>query len=319
MGSLPVYNSGFETDDFNNYATDGFSELLIDSPISTTVKIYDNNMNFIKDIRAIVQNNTDDSILKTTERQILANIGELKSGQYIQYKNDMFLISSFVDDNKIYEKGIMKFCNWLFKWQNSKGEILSRQSVVLNASQYNSGVEENKIMTLGSNQYMVYLPLDEETMKLTYDKRVFIDNNYKVPYKITRPDNVSSSYNGDGLIILIMSQDVLDVKNDRPDLGLCDYFEPNIQPSDTLNITYAGNPEISIGRYKTFSITTDLNIIWTLNLIPIQTDKVTMIITENKVKINIINDSNLVGSSFKLIATVNDINSELLIAITGGL
>lgn len=329
MGSLPTYNSGFETDDFNNYAIDGFSELLIDSPISTTISVYDKDMVFIKNIRAIVQNNTNDSYLKTTERQVLTNIGEILSGQYIVYKNKRFLIISLVDDNNIYSKGIMKLCNWLFEWQNEKGEIISRQCVVTNASQYNSGVDSNKIMMLVSNQYMVYLPFDKETSKLSYDRRIFIDNNYKIPYKITRPDNVSMFYNDNGLIVLIMTQDLLS-ERDRPDLHICDYFEPTIQSSTTCEIVYTNSPIIYIGgNAKKFTavfkddegnILDGIAPVWSTNIS--DNDKTKILFTDNEdetCSIKVVNDLSLSGQVVRLSLTdeSGDYNTYVDINIRG--
>lgn len=235
-------------------------------------------------------------------------------GNLVVWNNINWLVTEIDLDNEVYTKGTISLCNWLFKWQDSSGQILTRHSVILNASQYNSGIDGNKTITLGSNQFMVYLPLDEDTLKLTYDKRVFIDNNYQIPYKITRPDNVSTSYNGNGLICLIMSQDVLS-DEDRPDLGLCNYFVPTV----INDIIYVGNPEINIGGYKTFTIDTTDVVVWNITSSPIQSNKITTTITENKIKINISNDTSLVGTSFKLTATINSINKELLIKIVGGI
>ena len=47
-------------------------------------------------------------------------------------------------------------------------------------------------------------------------------------------------------------------------------------------------------------------------------EDVTMIVNENKVKIKCLNNSALIGSSFKLVCTVDDVLSELLVNIVGG-
>lgn len=239
-----------------------------------------------------------------------------KTGQIVECYNNNWLITSIDPKQEFITTGKMIECNWTFKWQNpTTKEIITRNSVVLNASQYNSGVEGNKTITIGSNQYMIYLPLDSETLLLTYDMRVFIDNNYKIPYKLTRPDNVSNVYNNEGILILIATQDQLNLTTDRPDLGLCDYITPTIL---STAITYAGKPEISIGRYKTFTAVTELAVTWNLILSSAQTDNVNMTITNNKVKINILNKELLIGTSFKIVATVDGISNELLITIVGG-
>ena len=238
-------------------------------------------------------------------------------GNLVVWNDINWLVTEIDLDDEVYTKGTISLCNWLFKWQDLSGNILTRNSVVLNASQYNSGVDENKTLTLGSNQFMVYLPLDDDTLKLSYDKRVFIDNNYKIPYKITRPDNVSTSYNGDGLIVLIMSQDVLS-DGDRPDLGLCNYFEPVIQPSTTCEITYANSPTIYVGgNAKTFTtifkdsegnILTDISAIWSTDISV--ADQTKILFTDkgnNTCTLKAINDMSLIGKVVRL--SVTDINN----------
>ena len=247
-------------------------------------------------------------------------------GAYITYKNMSWLVTDADVENELYVNGTILLCNWLFKWQDSSGNILSRQSVVLNASQYNSGIEGNKTITLGSNQFMVYLPLDEDTLKLTYDKRVFIDNNYQIPYKITRPDNVSNSYNGDGLICLIMSQDVLS-DDDRPDLGLCDYFEPTVQPSTTCEITYLNSPTIYVGgNAKTFTtifkdiegnILTDILAIWSTDISVADQTKILFVDKGNNTcTLKAGNDLSLIGKVVRLSVKNSDNTLSSFVDIT---
>ena len=239
-------------------------------------------------------------------------------GNLVVWNDINWLVTEIDLDDEVYTKGTISLCNWLFKWQDSSGNILTRNSVVLNASQYNSGIDENKTLTLGSNQFMVYLPLDEDTLELTYDKRVFIDNNYQIPYKITRPDNVSTSYNGDGLIVLIMSQDVLS-DGDRPDLGLCNYFVLTPpQPSTTCEITYLNSPTIYVGgNAKTFTtifkdsegnILTDISAIWSTDISV--ADQTKILFTDkgnNTCTLKAINDMSLIGKVVRL--SVTDINN----------
>lgn len=174
---------------------------------------------------------------------------------------------------------------------------------------------------------MVYLPLDEDTLKLTYDKRVFIDNNYQIPYKITRPDNVSTSYNGNGLICLIMSQDVLS-DEDRPDLGLCNYFVPTPpQPSTTCEITYANSPTIYVGgNAKTFqaifkdsdgNILTDVSAIWSTDISI--ADQTKILFTDkgnNTCTLKAVNDNSLIGKVVRLSVKNSDNTLSSFVDIT---
>lgn len=248
-------------------------------------------------------------------------------GQIVDCYDTKWLITSIDSKIDFVTSGLMMECNWLFKWQDSSGNILTRNSVVLNASQYNSGIDGNKTITLGSNQFMVYLPLDEDTLKLTYDKRVFIDNNYQIPYKITRPDNVSTSYNGNGLICLIMSQDVLS-DEDRPDLGLCNYFVPTPpQPSTTCEITYAKSPTIYIGgNAKTFTavfkdsdgnILTDISAIWSTDISVADQTKILFMDKENNTcTLKAVNDNSLIGKVVRLSVKNSDNTLSSFVDIT---
>lgn len=262
--------------------------------------------------QVIIQNHSNPLNKDKVDKKMLISVDSLINvGSYITYNNELWMVCSqinLVDD--AYKSCMINKCNWLLEWQQEKGEIISRQCVVTNASQYNSGVDSNKIMMLGSNQYMVYLPFDEETSKLSYDKRIFIDNNYKIPYKITRPDNVSMFYNDNGLIVLIMTQDLLS-ERDRPDLHICDYFEPTIQSSTTCEIVYTNSPIIYIGgNAKKFTavfkddegnILNGVAPVWSTNIS--DNDKTKILFTDNEdgtCSIKVINDLSLSGQVVRL-------------------
>lgn len=72
----PLFNSGFEDDEFWAYGQDGFQEVL-DSFIGSDVLIYDKAIGTEpQQVRAIVQQKTSDVYNSTTVRQILCNIGK---------------------------------------------------------------------------------------------------------------------------------------------------------------------------------------------------------------------------------------------------
>ena len=74
----PLFNSGFEDDEFWAYGQDGFNEVL-DSFLGCDVLIYDKRLSSEPaTIRAIVQQKTSDVFNSTMVRQILCNIGVLK-------------------------------------------------------------------------------------------------------------------------------------------------------------------------------------------------------------------------------------------------
>lgn len=93
----PLFNSGFEDDEFWAYGQDGFQEVL-DSFIGSDVLIYDKAIGTEpQQVRAIVQQKTSDVYNSTTVRQILCNIGILRCGQYVKHDGAFWLVSSLPD------------------------------------------------------------------------------------------------------------------------------------------------------------------------------------------------------------------------------
>ena len=105
----PLFNSGFEDNEFWAYGQDGFQEVL-DSFLGSDVLIYDKRISTSpQEVRAIVQNKTSDVFNSTTVRQILCNIGILKCGQYVKFEDAFWLVVTLPDNNRIYEKAVL-FC-----------------------------------------------------------------------------------------------------------------------------------------------------------------------------------------------------------------
>jgi len=251
------------------------------------------------------------------------------AGDYVEWADAMWLIVSCDWDKEVYTYGKMQQCNYVLKWQNTEADIIERWSVVLSASKYNNGEKYNNVIVVGSNQLMVYLPIDEETLKLKSDKRLMVDFNIDSPkcYDITRVDTVTMGYDGTaeprydgkGCILLVLTETEINPDVDRVDLMLCDYVNPSDvpQPTSPILISYAGSPSIRIGGRKTFTAETEYNIVFTLVYSEMWEGKITMTQTGNKCVVKCANDSAMVGASFKVVATAGSLSSELLVDIIG--
>lgn len=273
IGSPSLY-SGLENDVFNDYKSDSFTEVL-SSEVGENVVFYNNDMSAVFATRAIIQNKTADSDTNSIRRQVLANIGTLNLYHYVKDKSGtIWLLKGKVDNNGIYDKSAASICNYKLHWQNELGVIVSRYAYVLNASSYNNGESENKTLTLQSNQFMVYLPYDDETMSLDDNKRIHMSRNVLrcKPYEITRIDDISYDFTDKGLITLIFTQTQTSPSNDKliddgtgNKVWICDYKEPATPPSPTdpdddpnkspilCNINFGGDPILKIGSgYKKF-------------------------------------------------------------------
>ena len=215
------------------------------------------------------------------------------AGDYVEWADAMWLMVSCDWDKEVYTYGKMQQCNYVLKWQNTDAEIIERWSVILSASKYNNGEKYNNVIVVGSNQLMVYLPIDEETLKLRSDKRLMVDFNTESPkcYDITRVDTVTLGYDGTaeprydgkGCILLVLTETEINPDVDRIDLMLCDYINPNDIPHPSpINITYSGAPSIRIGGRKTFTAEAENEVVFSLVNSALLDGKLTMEQTGNK-------------------------------------
>ena len=250
------------------------------------------------------------------------------AGDYVEWADAMWLMVSCDWDKEVYTYGKMQQCNYVLKWQNTDAEIIERWSVILSASKYNNGEKYNNVIVVGSNQLMVYLPIDEETLKLKSDKRLMVDFNTESPkcYDITRVDTVTMGYDGTaeprydgkGCILLVLTETEINPDVDRIDLMLCDYINPNDIPHPSpINITYSGLPQLRIGGRKTFTAETENEVVFSLVNSALLDGKLTMEQTDNKCVVKCANDSALVGATFKVKVSRNGVVSELLVDIIG--
>ena len=250
------------------------------------------------------------------------------AGDYVEWADAMWLMVSCDWDKEVYTYGKMQQCNYVLKWQNANADVIERWSVVLSASKYNNGEKYNNVIVVGSNQLMVYLPIDEETLKLRSDKRLMVDFNTELPkcYDITRVDTVTMGYDGTaeprydgkGCILLVLTETEINPDADRVDLMLCDYINPNNIPHPSpINITYSGSPSIRIGGRKTFTAETENEVVFSLVNSALLDGKLTMEQTGNKCVVKCANDSALVGATFKVVVTGGGQQSELLVDVIG--
>lgn len=248
------------------------------------------------------------------------------AGQYLQHGDSIQLIVSCDWDGEVYTYGKTQQCNYYLKWQNKEGEIIERWSVVLSASKYNNGEKYNNIIVVGSNQLMIYLPNDSETLKLRADKRLFVDFNTSNPkcYDVTRVDTVTMSYDGTavptytgkGCILLVLTETEINPDTDRIDLMLCNYFVPN-QPTSPIVIKYSGEPQIRIGGRKTFKVESETAMVFSLIVAETWRDKLTLEQTGNQCVVRCVNDSAMVGANFRIEVAGGGQRSNLLVEVKG--
>lgn len=328
----PTFNGGLEKEEFVNYVSDGFNEILTETHLGQDCFLckgkYDGNKFEVEmPIKGIVQSETPDAETQAWKRQFLTYIGAIGNYKYVKYENDIYLIMTEPSNNQIYEKVILFLCNYIAKYQDKDGKIILKPFNVQNNSQYNSGESENKTLTIGYNQLLVYTSLDNETVWLSRNKRMFIDYrlDYPVPYKLTRHDTVSSSYGKNRVITLIFTEDQYNPKTDSIEEWLCDCMVPlSDSPAPSFEITHTGKAEIRTGGInKTFSVPEydsafTQNIVWSAELSDEQSGYVVLSPSGNQCKVKCLSNEKLVGTKFKLKCVRGNKSGEIEITVAGG-
>ena len=198
---------------------------------------------------------------------------KILAGDYVEWADSMWLVLNADSDDEVYTDGNLRQCQHRIYWQKSDGTIVSRYAYTENASSYSNGETGNNIITLESNQFMVYLPYDEETAELDNGKRVHMSrSNAKCkPYELTRPDDITYGFGEKGVLNIIFTQTQYNQENDKlitledgTQAWICDYIDtPPTPPSEPttpdetedLSATISGTSNLRIGVTRTYTAT----------------------------------------------------------------
>lgn len=259
----------------------------------------------------------DLTILSSTtknKKNICSHVHMLHVGDLIEYNLTKWLVLSADVDNEVYSSGTMQQCNYVLRWLNANSDIIESDCIVLNASQYNSGEFTNKTVTISNNQLMIYLPLNEESVKIKNGMRFFIDNDTVNPkvYRVTRVDTVSMTFDGVGCVSLIVTETQFNADTDNVDEFVCGHRQQEDVGSDEIEITYYGETQVVCGGVAKYFTS---NIPVAFSITPISSDIVLETISDTKCKVSCKNNTNLIGNTYKLTATSNGVTTELYIDI----
>lgn len=243
---------------------------------------------------------------------------DINIGDYVEWANSVWLVTTCDFDDELYRDGKLTQCNYLLKWQNEHGKIIERWAVIMSASKYNDGTDGNNVLTLGSDQLSIAIPLDQESIKLkkSMSKKFFIDNNRFDPttYELTGTGNVTDTYNGRGITSWIVKECAYTASEDDLKYGVCDYRPPkdyiipnsSTNESTDLRAKIISNGDLRVGYFRTYTVWftdknentvdwNDVNFTWN-----IKSDfNVEKTIDGNKIKLKVTDDS-LIGESFLL-------------------
>ena len=328
----PNMIGGYENDGFLDCKDDAFYETL-QTDLANTVIVYNYDLSESRKIRGIVEGNTADTQLKSMERSILVPIGTLHSGDYVFFEDEYWIVDGRPGNNKIYEKATLKECQYKLRWQKDDGSIIERFANFTSSSKYDVGEDAGKTIVLSSNNYLIIMPNDKDSMTIE-GKRVFIDLS-DVPekvFKITRNDDVLFNHHGHGGTLNLIADKVeLNKDKDNQELGICNYIPissptpPTSTPDETavLNATITGNTNLKVGFSRTYTATlsnSDGNAVdWddTLYGWNVVSDfDVAQTVSGKTIKLSV-DDENLIGGSFILSVVMDTVTiAQIEVTIT---
>ena len=103
------------------------------------------------------------------------------SGSIVEWNGRHYIITNTDTEDEIYQRGEMYRCNVYLKWQNEKGEIITRYGYSDDISKFAAGVVAAALQQGIQQTYTIQFPLDEETIKIRRDKRFLIDITHDKP------------------------------------------------------------------------------------------------------------------------------------------
>ena len=169
-----------------------------------------------------------------------------------------WMVTSTDSDEDVYQKGIMKRCNYELKWMNENKEIITRPSII--SFPYSSLIKENKVYTTDKTKCQIFIPFDKETAKIRADDRFFISaiEDKHTVYRVDNVNDVENTFNGEGYIVLTMSETMLNTETDNTELHICDYYKIN---SNTGHDESQDKPDEGTNEKKYSKIESDFDYI----------------------------------------------------------
>lgn len=162
-----------------------------------------------------------------TMKKIIAMPGEtLTNGTYVKWMGEIWLITSVDPQSEVYQSGSMTQCNYLLKWVNDSGEVVSRWVIALDGTKYLTGEYDQNTMTLGDSRLQLTMPRDDETVLVNRGARFLIDDpdaNQPMAYELTKVNRSGAVYGGHGVFVHMLSEDNRQDGNDNYDLMIADY------------------------------------------------------------------------------------------------
>lgn len=174
----------------------------------------------------------------------------LRCGAYVEWMDNIWIITSLDPANEVYQSAKMLQCNYLLKWVNDDGEVVSRWVTALDGTKYLTGEYAQQVLTLGDSRLQMTIPRDNETVRLNRGFRFLIDDpdaTEILAYELTKVNRSSSVYNGDGVFVHMLTESNREDKYDNYELMIANYYDRI--GKFAIKITNANSPlSLNIGN-----------------------------------------------------------------------
>lgn len=306
----PIYNGGFEGEEFFSYAQEGFQEILDTTMLPDNVEFISSDFSTIVSGKAIIQSVTPDTQIKNEDRQILVPIGTLQKFAYIRFENDIWIIASEPSNDKIYEKAVLKICHNCLRWQDAiTKEIFEYWYWCEDITRYSSGTYLGNVVIKFDKQYHVLIPKDKNTQKLCDGMRFILELSNTTPlvFKLTKYDGLTGNNKNTKLLNFTLTQTVYDKDRDNADLMIADYYEKKTDETLKCRIDYKSD-EIALASFGEFYAvfenesdeSPETKFSWTITDNDFDLKNLLLSYQDNKIKIVVKNNETLIDKDFTL-------------------
>ena len=178
-----------------------------------------------------------------SEKKIYSMPGEkLVHGGLVDFSDNKWLITEVDADNEIYQRGLMRQCNYVLKWIGHDGYPKEKWCVVEDGTKYLIGEKASQMMTVGDARIAVTVGKDDDTAELSRGMRFLIDDTDSenvLAYQITKPNKLFNVYNGHGVFRFILTEVNLN-DGDNTELRIADYS--NWMPKEKTDSDHRNSP-----------------------------------------------------------------------------
>lgn len=157
------------------------------------------------------------------EQRVSLNIGDI-----VSYGNDWFLVTEHYFDDVHVERGLMRQCNHVFRFQNGTPDIIEVHGIVVNP--YSRSSISGKIVEEPFNKLTFILPKNSDTEKIYLGKRFIVEVGYNhkgerqpFVYKAVMVGSETDHYDDGGLLTVNLEYTPVE-EDDNPDEMIANFI-----------------------------------------------------------------------------------------------